>query len=511
MTATDHNCAWREEAEHLRAELADTTEKLADTTEKLTDTTAKLEAVTNQLHTYERELLELKKRVMGRTTERSRTGSSTPASEPKPKRPKNDANAQKKRKKNRDRRKSLSTEHIEHQVKPEEHGLCPNCSEAELEPMPDDESSEYEYVPGRLIRRIHARETLRCPRCHHFVRAPAPARVVDGGLYGPGLIARTVVQKCADCVPLYRQVTGYRREGLFIARSTLVDLFHRAASLIEPIYNRMVELVPTSRVVYADETSLKMQRVKKLGFIWTFATELAVVYSFSPDRSGETPKRILGDSEGLLVVDGYTGYNHVTVPGRRVRAGCNSHSRRKFVDIDDDGAHKVIDLYKEVFAVEREAKNLGILRTPDHLALRDERSRPAMEAIKSWCDEHVDDYTPKSAMGKAIGYIRNQWEYLTRFLSHVEIDPHNNLSEALLRIIALGRKNYLFVGHEDAGQNVAMLCSVIATCALHGVNPQQYLADILIRVQHHPFTQLDDLLPHRWKELFADPLGANEN
>jgi len=488
MTAADHNCTWRREAEQLRAEL--------------TDTAAKLDAVTDQLHLYERELLELKKRVTGRTTERSRSGSSKPKSS----RLKNDAEAQKKRKKNRaKRRKQLKSERVEHPVDPGQRGTCPNCSESELERMPDDESSEYEYLPGRLVRRIHARETLRCPTCHHFVRAPAPRRVVDGGQYGPGFIARTVTRKCADCVPLYRQATGYRREGLYVARSTLVNLFHRAASLIEPIYNRMVALIPTHRVVYADETSLKMQRVKKLGFIWTFATDLAVIYTFSPDRSGQTPVRVLGDSTGVLVVDGYTGYNHVTVPGKRTRAGCNSHARRKYVDIDDDGARQVIELYKEVFAVEREAAQRGILRAPEHLELRRDRSRTAMEAIKSWCDKHLDDYTPKSPMGKAIGYIRNQWEPLTVFLDDVEIDPHNNISERLLRIIALGRKNYLFVGHEEAGQNSAMLCSILATCDLHDVNPQQYLADILLRVQDHPVAEIDDLLPHRWKQLFAPP------
>jgi transposase len=341
------------------------------------------------------------------------------------------------------------------------------------------------------------------------VRAPAPPRVVDGGHYGPGLFARTVVHKCTDCVPLYRQAQAFGREGLDIARSTLVDLFHRAASLIEPIFNRMLALVATAHVVYADETTLKMQRVKKLGFVWTFATRLFITYLYSPSRSGETPAEVLGDSQGLLVVDGYTGYNNVTTPDKRIRAGCNSHSRRKFVDIDDDGARHVLELYREVFAVERVCKERGVLGTPEHLALRRDRAGPAMEAIKAWCDEHLDDYTPKSKMGAAIRYFRNQWPYLTRFLDHADIEPHNNLSERLLRRIALGRKNYLFVGHEQAGKNLAMLCSMVETCKLHGVNPQEYLADVLLRVQDHPASRLDELLPHRWRELVEDPGEAD--
>ncbi len=164
----------------------------------------------------------------------------------------------------------------------------------------------------------------------------------------------------------------------------------------------------------------------------------------------------------------------------------------------------MLELYKEVFAVERECKEHGIVGTPEHLALRRNRAGPAMESIKAWCDEHLDDYTPKSAMGKAIGYARNQWPYLTRFLEHADIDAHNNLSERLLRRIALGRKNYLFVGHEQAGKNLAMLCSVVETCKLHGVNPQDYLADVLLRVQDHPTSRIDELLPHRWRMLVED-------
>ena len=170
-----------------------------------------------------------------------------------------------------------------------------------------------------------------------------------------------------------------------------------------------------------------------------------------PRRAGETASRVLGDSEGVLVVDGYTGYNQVTLPGRRQRAGCNAHARRKFRDIEHPAARSVIEHYKEVFAVEREAKERGIVGTPEHLELRRARAGPAMEAIRQIVDDQHGRHGPKTPMGKAIRYARNQWEYLTRFLDDVAIEPSNNLSERLLRTVALGRKNYLFVGHEDAG------------------------------------------------------------
>ncbi len=459
--------------------------------------------LTERVDALERENAELKRKISGRTTER--TG-------PKPRkenpRDKNDAAAQKKRRERREERNKLREEKVPHPLDPAAMACCPDCGQGPLAELKPECSVELEWVPGYLKRVSHERGRGFCDQCKTFFRAPGPIRVIDRGLYGPGFIARVVVHKLLDCVPLYRQVKAFKREGLHVARSTLVTLFHLAASLIEPIYLRMIELVPESRVVYADETSLKMQRVKKLAYIWTFATTLFVTYVFSATRAGSTAEEVLGDSTGVLVVDGYTGYNKVTMPGKRKRAGCNAHARRKFTNTDDDGAEQILKMFKPIWAVEREAKELGIKGTDEHLAMRRARAGPAMRDIKTWCEEHKGEHTPKSAVGGAIRYFTNQWTYLTRFLDDAEIDPDNNLSERLLRAFALGRKNWLFVGHKEAGRNCAMLASILATCVLHGVNPQKYLADVLIRVQDHPASAIDDLLPHRWKELFGE--GAAE-
>jgi len=489
---------FREEISELREQNAELQSKLEHAEEEKAELREQVRVLTERLDVVERENAELKQRVTGRTTERTgRPRKQDP-------RPKNDAEAQRKRREARERRKStLPSKDVAHSVDPDAKACCPACGGGPMSELPPESSDEFEWVPGHLVRLRHLRERAVCS-CGHFETGPAPVRVVDGGLYGPAFHARVVVHKLLDCVPLYRQVQAFRREGLHVARATLVDLFHRAASLIEPLFDRMLELVPESRVVQADETSLKMQKVEKLAYVWTFATALFVTYVFSASRSGSTPERVLGDSPGTLLVDGYTGYNVVTTPERRKRAGCNGHARRKFRKIDDDDdAALIVERYKVIWTVEREAKEGGFFRTPQHLALRRDRAGPAMVAIKQWCDDHHGEHTPKSAMGEAIRYIRNQYVYLTRFLDDVEIDPDNNLSERLLRIVALGRKNYLFVGHEQAGHNSAMLASLLATCVLHDVNPQDYLADVLIRVQTHPASRIDELLPHRWKDLFG--------
>ncbi len=487
------------DAEREVAVIPELTAKLADAEREIAAQVTVIPELMAQLDAAQRELAELKRKLTGRTTERSK---------PRPRkdspRSKNDARAQAKRKKRREQREALPEQRVTHALPDHVKRSCPDCGTPSMHPLPPTDSIEYGWEPGRLVRRVHQRERALCTVCEGFARAPAPPRVVDGGLYGPDFIARVVVQKVLDCLPLYRQSKMLDREGLYVARSTLTDLFHLAGTLVEPLVERMLQLVPQSRVVYADETSLKMQKVKKLGHIWTFATDLYITYVFSPNRAGKVAVDVLGNSTGVLVVDGYTGYNKVTVPGRRIRAGCNAHARRKFREVEHPVAEQIVELYKEVFAVEREAKEAGIVGTPAHLEMREARAGPAMHAIKALCDEEHGRHGPKTPMGQGLRYLRNQWEPLTRFLEDIGIEPSNNLSERLLRIVALGRKNYLFVGHEDAGRNTAMLASIVQTCVLHDVDPQRYLADVLIRVQAHPMSAIDDLLPHRWKELYGE-------
>ena len=318
-----HNAELRAENARLKADNAELQAENAPLKADNDELREQCRVVFEKLEEREHELALLKKKQFGSTSEAS-------GSKPKkPPRPKNDAAAQKKRRRNREEREKLPTEEVVHPLEPGNRTTCAACGLDTMLAVEAESSVEYEWVPGRLARRVHQRERAMCTCCKSFVRAPGPVRVVDGGSYGPGFIGRLVVHKMLDCVPLYRQSKMLEREGLGIARSTLVDLFHRAASLIEPIYERMIALTAEVRVVQADETTLKMQRAKKRGWVWTFATALYIVYTYKASRSGDAAVEVLGNSTGVLIVDGYTGYNQVTVPHRRVRAGCNSTDRER--------------------------------------------------------------------------------------------------------------------------------------------------------------------------------------
>jgi len=159
----------------------------------------------------------------------------------------------------------------------------------------------------------------------------------------------------------------------------------------------------------------------------------------------------------------------------------------------------ILDLYR----VEAHVKEAGLVRGPAHLALRKEKSAPAVEAIRHWLEAELPNHPPKSPLGVAIRYAQAQWPALTRFLEDARLPLDNNASEGALRVAALGRKNFMFVGNNSAGQRLAGLYSLVSTCEANGINPREYLTDVLIRVQHHPAQDLDALLPAAWARRFA--------
>jgi transposase len=383
---------------------------------------------------------------------------------------------------------------------------CPKCGRTDLKPLGTGaESTFYDYKPARLVAVRQVQETLACPCGEHVVRAQGPTKWKEKSRYSVSFVAHVVTAKCADSIPLYRLEKEFQRLGVPMNRSSLTDMFHAAADVLEPLSQRLLQKVRHAEVVHADETSLKVQSkgACRNGFVWTFRTtqpQPLIAYRFSPSRSGETPKELLGGTSGALVVDGYTGYNSVTAVNGRTRVGCHAHVRRYFFEALQTApeARGVLDLIRDMYRVEAAAFEARITGTPKHLELRRLKSSPLREALKAWLDMKQSEHPPKSPLGVAIRYTLNQWEALGRFLDDARIPLDNNPAESALRRVALGRKNFLFVGHDDAGENLAGLYSLVATCEANGVNPLAYIADVLVRVHDHPNSRIDELLPLNW-------------
>jgi transposase len=356
--------------------------------------------------------------------------------------------------------------------------------------------------PAKLIKRIYTRDTRACHCGKTMVSAPSPERF-GRSQYDASVVAQLVTGKCTDSLPVARQAEQLRRQGVPASRATLNRLFLQAGRVLSPVAVHILSLIAQSDIVLGDETPIRQQDQDSKGYFWTFGNGDLVAYVYSSSRSGDTPKSVLGGTQGVLVADAYTGYNVVTKPDGRDRAGCNSHARRKFCEAlgKSPEAQRAIDLYTGVFVVERDARELGIVGSRQHLALRKKKSAPAMRRMHEWLKQEQPRHLPKSKMGAAIGYALNNWKELTRFLSNAKIPVSNNLSEGQLRIVALGRKNYMSVGAESAGQCIATLYTLTACCKRAGIDPVAYLTDVLRRLGRDPDCAVDELMPHRWKPL----------
>jgi transposase len=494
----DHHCPWREEAERLRGELAEVRAELDDVRGKLAVVMTAMES--------------LERRVLGPKSEKM----PPPEKELRKEESEEDAAARRlaaleRRRERAALKEQLRAETVIHHLADDQRE-CPSCGGVADRPLGAGKQTYlYEYVPGHFVRQCHVQEKAAC-RCGQFIAtADPPARPIEGGHYGAGFFAYLIVAKIADATPLHRLAKQLERVGIPMSRSTLTGLFHAAAEKLAPLSQRLMRLVAESEIVQADETSLVMQKPFRRGFVWTFLTDEIIAYCFAPDRSGETPRAVLGGTRGTLVVDAYTGYNRVTDVDGRSRSACLAHVRRRFFEAltsQPVEARRALDLILDVYRVEHEAKQRGIVRTPAHLELRQARGREAMDAFLAWLEAHKDAFPPKSALGQAISYARNRGDTLTRFLDDVRIPLDNNASERALRIVALGRKNFLFVGNPDCGGNLAGLYSLIATCGLHDVDPLEYLRDVLLRIDTHPASKIDELLPHRWTPPMRAALDA---
>lgn len=458
----------------------------------------------DQLEKHTHEIEQLKKALYGKKSERSKLPRVKVSAPPTPeeihatRRARAEAKAQ------------TPTLRIEHRV-PESLRRCTVCGRTDLLPLgPGKTTHVLEFVPARFVRHEHVQEVLRCRCGGCIVTAPGAPKVIEKGQYGASFLAHIAVAKCADHLPIYRLEKELARKGIPVARSTMNELLHRSSALLAPVWTRLLDVIRARDVVLADETRLRILKdasgKPKTGFVWTFGAADAsghydVAYQFAASRSGSTPKALLEGTRGVLLVDGYSGYNDVEKVSSRRRAACFAHVRRYFFESLKTApvAQQALDLIAELYRIEHEAKESRLSESAK-LDFRKLRAGPVRAAFKTWLDDEEGKHPPKSPLGIAIRYALGQWKELGVFLDDARVPLDNNASERALRRVALGRKNYLFVGDVDSGRSLAGLYSLVATCESRGINPFDYLVDVLARVQDHPANAIDEMLPGAWAE-----------
>jgi transposase len=360
------------------------------------------------------------------------------------------------------------------------------CSCGEAKSCIGCETSQVlELVPAQFKVLVYERAKYACRRCEAgVVIAPAPAKPIDGGLPGFGVLADVLVKKYAEHLPLHRIREIYRRHGPEISVSTLADWVAAGAEALLPIAAEIRKRVLASYVVQADDTPLTVLDSQKpggskRGFMWAYLGDQSwVAYDYRPTRAASGPCAFLGLRAGWVQADAAGAFDPLFALGRAKEAGCWSHARRYYVEAleTDRRAALAIAWIGQLFEVEREAAD----KTSDErLALRQARSRPVVEELGRWIAETSKTTPPKSPLGKALYYAAHQWTPLTRFLEDGRLELHNNACERALRRIAVGRNNWLFAGSDAGGERAAVIYTVLGTCRLRGIDPCAWVRDVL--------------------------------
>lgn len=405
----------------------------------------------------------------------------------------------------------------------------------------DEVTEELDYKPGsffvrRFIRPKYARpEALEQPGAASaeagtgwaeaelpasaIVIAPMPARPIEKGIPGPALLAYLVVSKTVDHLPLYRLMKMFERQALKINDSTLGGWFKAACNLLLLLYEAQKRLMLANLYLQVDETTIKVLESEQKGkthrgYMWVYyaPVERMALFDYRNGRGRAGPDQLLANFQGTIQSDGYVVYEMFEHRKGIALGSCMAHARRKFDEAlknDQPRASHVLALMQALYAVERQAREKNM----DHaarLSLRKEQARPIFDELGQYLIAQRPEVPPKTPIGVAINYSLNRWKKLEQYLLNGALEIDNNLVENTIRPIALGRKNYLFAGNDDAAQRLAMLYTFMASCKVNGINPEEWLRDVFIRLPEHPVNRVEELLPHLWKPLQEYPVWYQE-
>jgi transposase len=391
---------------------------------------------------------------------------------------------------------------------------CPCCG-GRLRKLGEDVTETLEVIPRQWKVIQHVREKFSCRSCEAITQPPAPSHPIARGRAGPGLLAHILFAKYGLHLPLNRQGTVYRREGIDLDVSTLADWVGAAAATLMPLIEVVRAHVFAAERIHADDTTVPVLAKGKTrtGRIWTYVRDdrpfggrdpPAAVFVYSADRSAKHPEQHLAGYAGLMQADAYAGFNRLYDARRKpapiIEAACWSHARRNFFELArlDQApiAVEAVERIDALFAIEREINGLSSER---RVAARQQRSQPLVIAFETWLRDQRTRLSSQSKTAQAIAYCLTRWAALTRFLDDGRLCMSNNAAEREIRAVAWRRKNWPFAGSDASVRRAAEIYTLIQTAKLNDVDPQAWLADVLARLQDHPAKRIDELLPWHWK------------
>jgi transposase len=402
---------------------------------------------------------------------------------------------------------------IEHDLDASEKA-CPCCGE-QRQRIGQEKNEQLEHLPSNFVVLEHIRHKYACKHCNyghchkcdgqaHIDLAAKPQQPIDKGMAGPGLLAYVVTSKMADHLPLYRLEQIFARQQVNISRSTLCGWIAAAARVALPLYKLLCDRVRQSDVMHTDDTTVPVQHEGhcRQGRLWTYLGDQQhpyIVYDYTPTRSGQGPLAWLGKWQGFLQADAYAGYDKLYARGDVTEVACWAHTRRKYFDAQESDPARslwMLEMIRRLYAVEKEAADRD---APTRLLLRQSQSTPILEQIRLWLIEQQPQVLPRSPIAGAIGYTLNQWAALVIYTTDARLSVDNNVAERALRRVAIGRKNWMFAGHDESAMGHAILWSLIASAQRHEIDVQLYLRSVLAHLPALPPEELQNDLPDVWK------------
>jgi len=401
-------------------------------------------------------------------------------------------------------------DHLEREtvvLEPEGLKLCEHCGQAPGR-IGEETTEELDYVPAKVVvrRTVRPKYACRCG-CGGVTIAPLPPRLLPQSKLGLGLAVHLLLGRFDDHVAYYTLERIFlERHAVVIPRQQMVQWVAHIAFLLQPLCRLMFEQMKQGGYLQVDETPVKVMdpEVKgkcARGYLWFYGVPGGDVFlDFQDTRGRDAPHAQLANFTGTIQTDAYEVYDSLKkVIGELVRIGCAAHSRRKFhraLQDGDRGAVWFIGQFRQLYRIEREAKNL--LPEERH-QIRQQQAAPIWATIQERAQTLQPQLLPQSSLGKAVSYFLNEYEALTGYLKSGTFQIDNNLIENSIRVPAVGRRRWLFIGHPDAGWRSAVIYSLIVSCRRRGINPQEYLTDVLRRLPALNITQIADLLPAHWK------------
>ena len=395
---------------------------------------------------------------------------------------------------------------------------CPECGHGRSE-IGIEATEQYDYKPAEVFVIAHQQVKYACPCCEgQVVMAAKPPQPIDKGLPAPGLLAHIAVDKYLDHIPLHRTQQRLLRLGADLPRSTMGDWMAAGAGLLLPLWQLLKKHVLQSKVLHTDDTTVPVRDESRSSHryarLWDYigdAGHPGIVFDYTTTHARDGPATFLKDFKGFLQADAYGAYDGIYTGsnGTIVEVGCWAHARNKFAAAESTDPERTLAAkawVRKLYDVEDEAKKLS---SAERLKLRQEKSVPLLESFRQWLLAQKAMVLPKSPITVAINYVFNQWEALNRYTTDGDLHVDNNISERTLKLIGMGRLNWLFVGSDNGGRTAAVWFSFTATCKQLGMDSFAYLRDVLERLPTHPADRLGELLPHRWLAARTAPTATD--